>query len=102
MYKYDNYKTVYVKIGNGVETFSITIVKPHLKREKEEEGIVSNEPSRALPQFNEKVELYWLKYERYYSGTVTPIDDDLKKHHILYDDGDEEILDLSKEMETNP
>ncbi len=98
LHKYDNYKTVYVKVGNGVEPFSTTTVKPYLTEENDEvEGILRNEATRTLPHVNERVEVYWPKYEKYYPGTIVSIDDKSKKRHILYDDGDEEILDFSKE-----
>ena len=58
LYKYDNYKTAYVKIGNGAELFSITTVKPYLTEQNEAEGIMHNEPKRILSHVEGRIEVY--------------------------------------------
>ncbi|EPS63050.1 hypothetical protein M569_11739, partial [Genlisea aurea] len=44
-----------------------------------------------------KINVWWPMDEKYYPGTVKSFDVVKKKHVILYDDGDVEILRLDKE-----
>ena len=67
MYKYDNYKTVYIDMGDGIFPFSVTAVKKYLVEEDKEEennGLVASEPTVTLPSVNEKVEVFWPKDEK--------------------------------------
>ena len=97
LYKYDNYKTAFVTIGKGVEPFSITAVKKYLTEEENDDGILSKEASRKMPDIGNRVEVFWPKDEKYYPGIITAIDPETQKRHVDYDDGDKEILDFSKE-----
>ncbi|XP_010552091.1 PREDICTED: ABC transporter F family member 4-like isoform X2 [Tarenaya hassleriana] len=44
-----------------------------------------------------KVKIWWPKDRAYYEGVVDSYDADRKKHLVLYDDGDQERLNLRKE-----
>ncbi|WCJ30381.1 hypothetical protein M5689_011945 [Euphorbia peplus] len=44
-----------------------------------------------------RVKVYWPKDKEYYIGTVDSYNASNKKHKVLYDDGDEEVLNLKKE-----
>lgn len=44
-----------------------------------------------------KLELYWSGDRCYYSGKITKYDPSTKKHEILYDDGEVELVSLEKE-----
>ncbi|KAL2492955.1 Tudor/PWWP/MBT superfamily protein [Abeliophyllum distichum] len=45
-----------------------------------------------------KIKVLWPMDEKYYEGTVESFDRSGRKHKVAYDDGDEEILDLTKEF----
>ncbi|XP_042007075.1 protein starmaker-like isoform X1 [Salvia splendens] len=44
-----------------------------------------------------KVEVWWPEDQLYYEGVIDSFDSAKKKHRVLYNDGDEEILNLKKE-----
>ncbi|KAL1556803.1 protein starmaker-like isoform X1 [Salvia divinorum] len=44
-----------------------------------------------------KVEVWWPEDQLYYEGVIDSFDSGKKKHRVLYNDGDEEILNLKKE-----
>ncbi|KAG6409462.1 hypothetical protein SASPL_127502 [Salvia splendens] len=45
-----------------------------------------------------KVKVFWPKDKEYYEGVIASFDSAKKKHRVLYNDGDEEILNLKKEQ----
>ncbi|XP_047968208.1 sister chromatid cohesion protein PDS5 homolog C-like isoform X2 [Salvia hispanica] len=45
-----------------------------------------------------KVRVFWPKDNEYYEGVIASFDSAKKKHRVLYNDGDEEILNLKKEQ----
>ena len=98
LYKYDNYKTAFVSIGRGQEPFSITVVKKYLTEEDEEDGILTIESFRKLPNVGDRVEVFWPKDEKHCSGIIANIDHETQKRHINYEDGDKEILLLEGKM----
>ncbi|KAL1552219.1 sister chromatid cohesion protein PDS5 C-like isoform X3 [Salvia divinorum] len=44
-----------------------------------------------------KVKVFWPKDKEYYEGVIASFDSGKKKHRVMYNDGDEEILNLKKE-----
>ncbi|KAI9106695.1 hypothetical protein K1719_022223 [Acacia pycnantha] len=44
-----------------------------------------------------RVEVYWPKDRTYYKGVINSFDSAKKKHEVVYDDGDLEILNLTRE-----
>ncbi|GLJ26522.1 hypothetical protein SUGI_0513220 [Cryptomeria japonica] len=44
-----------------------------------------------------RVKVFWPLDDDWYAGTVESFDRNLKRHHIVYDDGDEEWLELARE-----
>ncbi|XP_065851237.1 sister chromatid cohesion protein PDS5 homolog C-like isoform X1 [Euphorbia lathyris] len=44
-----------------------------------------------------RVKVYWPKDKEYYIGTIDSFNASNKKHKVLYDDGDQEILNLKRE-----
>ncbi|XP_073147555.1 sister chromatid cohesion protein PDS5 homolog C-like [Henckelia pumila] len=47
---------------------------------------------------NSRVLVWWPRDKMYYSGTIISFDSLKKKHEVLYDDGDTEILNMDKEV----
>lgn len=46
---------------------------------------------------NGKIKVWWPRDKTFYEGVVSSFDPIKKKHKILYDDGDQEVLDLKNE-----
>ena len=45
-----------------------------------------------------RVDVFWPKEKKYYRGIVNSFDADSQRHHVIYDDGDEEkALNFEKE-----
>ncbi|CAA0816423.1 Tudor/PWWP/MBT superfamily protein [Striga hermonthica] len=81
---------------------------PHEKKEKKKfsqknahknGGKKSRRPQVADGEelVNRRIQVWWPMDETFYPGTVTAFDPDTKKHTILYDDNETEILNLRKE-----
>ncbi|KAL0044727.1 hypothetical protein WJX82_006986 [Trebouxia sp. C0006] len=47
---------------------------------------------------NQSVEIWWPEDKKFYKGTVARYIPDKGKHHVLYDDGEEEDLNMAKEQ----
>ncbi|XP_028782650.1 microtubule-associated protein futsch [Neltuma alba] len=63
-------------------------------KEKENESDII-ERGEAL--VGSRVKVYWPHDRAYYKGVIDSFDPSKKKHKVMYDDGDEEILNLEKE-----
>jgi len=56
------------------------------------------EQKRLSLRAGDRLEVWWPRDRQYYSGTIQEIQPRRRKpHHVLYDDGEEEWLDLGKE-----
>ena len=97
LYKYDNYKTAFVTIEKGMESFSITAAKKYLTEEEDDDGILGKESPRKLPDIGDTVEVFWQKDEKYYPVIIAAIGPETQKRHVDDGDDDKEILDFSKE-----
>lgn len=51
-FEYENYKTAYIELGNGVKPFSITVKKHYLSEDNKTDVIVANKTPRKLPDVN--------------------------------------------------
>ncbi|KZV22613.1 serine--tRNA ligase, mitochondrial [Dorcoceras hygrometricum] len=47
---------------------------------------------------NLRIQVWWPRDKSYYSGTIVSFDSSKKKHKVLYDDGETEILNMDKEI----
>ena len=83
--RYDNYKTAYVRTGKLIEPFSITAVKQF------------ESADNFAPSVGGRVEVYWPKDDKYYSGKIESYNMIEDTHHVLYGDGDKEDLNFKNE-----
>eukprot|EP00959_Pyramimonas_sp_CCMP1952_P474882 9503898-Pyramimonas_sp.AAC.2 len=51
----------------------------------------------AILPVGTEIEVYWVDDAQYYPGRVAAFDEVRKVHRVVYADGDEEVLDLTKE-----
>ncbi|KAG2605958.1 sister chromatid cohesion protein PDS5 homolog A-like isoform X3 [Panicum virgatum] len=72
-----------------------------LKRQKPKpiSGLVkcSTHDSSSTDLVGHRIKVWWPLDKRFYGGVVQSYDSSKKKHTVLYDDGDVEVLNLSKE-----
>ena len=54
-------------------------------------------PDSSEIAVGDRIEVYWPMDTKFYSGTISSSKCGNGKHKVTYDDGDVEILDLSKE-----
>ncbi|XP_061346896.1 sister chromatid cohesion protein PDS5 homolog C-like isoform X2 [Gastrolobium bilobum] len=71
--------------------------KTNLKRKRTGKENESNTKKYGQNLVGSRVEVWWPDDQMFYEGTVDSFDPAMKKHKVLYDDGDEEILNLKKE-----
>lgn len=69
-------------------------VKPYLK---EDELVTKQDEKLSQPNIGNRVEFYWPRDDQYYPGVVHYFNPRTQKHHIDYDDGDQEDPNLSTE-----
>ncbi|XP_051148135.1 sister chromatid cohesion protein PDS5 homolog C-like [Andrographis paniculata] len=65
------------------------------KNEKNFEGVRVEDYGKEL--INARIMVWWPLDRTFYTGTVVSYDPEQKKHMVLYDDDDEETLDLKNE-----
>ena len=53
------------------------------------------DPTTVIPVVGDAIDVFWSHDNQFYSGKVTDVTDG--KHHVTYDDGDKETLDICKE-----
>ncbi|XP_073053768.1 sister chromatid cohesion protein PDS5 homolog D-like [Primulina eburnea] len=58
----------------------------------------SSELSNGEDLVNSRIQVWWPRDKMYYSGTIVSFDSLKKKHKVLYDDGETEILNMDKEI----
>ncbi|AQK83804.1 binding, partial [Zea mays] len=72
-----------------------------LKRQKSKpiSGLLkcSTQDSSSTDLVGHRIKVWWPLDKRFYEGAVQSYDSSKKKHRVLYDDGDVEVLNLAKE-----
>ena len=81
--------------GKGPVPFSITAVKQYRTEEMTSKDF--DPPDSSKIAIGDRIEVYWPMDRKFYSGTISSSNCTSSKHEVMYDDGDVEILDLSKE-----
>eukprot|EP00252_Welwitschia_mirabilis_P002902 TRINITY_DN1290_c0_g1_i1.p1 TRINITY_DN1290_c0_g1~~TRINITY_DN1290_c0_g1_i1.p1 ORF type:complete len:902 (+),score=262.89 TRINITY_DN1290_c0_g1_i1:551-3256(+) len=68
-----------------------------VKASAEAEKTSANASAENVKLIGRKVKVWWPKDKQFYEGVVDSYDEKTKKHKILYDDGDVEILKLNRQ-----
>lgn len=91
-----SHKYVHKDAAQKMEEFSMSkSAKANLEKEKKKAKRLSIDYGEEL--INLRIQVWWPMDEVFYAGTVEAFDPETKKHTILYDDNEIEILDLTKE-----
>ncbi|XP_024520095.1 sister chromatid cohesion protein PDS5 homolog A [Selaginella moellendorffii] len=67
------------------------------KQASHKPGKSESEEKEPEPHLGRRVKVWWPDDKKYYRGVVKSYDAKRKRHHVSYDDGDRETLDMSKE-----
>lgn len=90
-----SHKYVHKDAAQKMEEFSMSkSAKANLEKEKKSRRLCVDYGEELI---NLRIQVWWPMDEVFYAGTVDSFDPETKKHTILYDDNEIEILDLSKE-----
>ena len=83
----------------GTKSFSITVIKTYLSLSETTSETVQESyiPPRDTPKPGDKILVYRPIDKAYCRATVQPVNQLLKNFKLLYDDGEKENIELSKE-----